>query len=481
MDVRTDTDGALPEAGPSPLGGRLDRLLTRVGIAGEFARDCALAGVVALCSAAILVPLPRIAEAEGFLLTPLSVTAIGVLAAAQSLLLAIRRTNPALCLVLVALTQIALVTAVPTGLSFRGLAPFIAAYTCGTRLAGPPMLRFVAAVAVVEGIVAGAAASTLTGLIAPEQPAEVAGSPLGDGPLALWTLQFVASVLTYLPAALIGGHMATRRRYVELVKVSAAERVRAQQDRADSAIRAERARMARELHDIAAHHLSGMVVQAAAVERLIDRDPRAAKEATAWIRGQGKETLDNLRLVVGALRDPADGAAANGTVGRGGRDLGGDGAPVPGLAVLDRLVQTERDLGADVEAECEGERYELAPVADVAFYRVAQEALSNARDHAPGARVRVGVRYRESAVALEVTNEPRPGSRPAGPGAHGPRASGAPRGHGLIGMRERAQLIGAAFDAGPTESGGWRVSLELPVDQDTKAAGSLTAETGGAA
>jgi signal transduction histidine kinase len=202
--------------------------------------------------------------------------------------------------------------------------------------------------------------------------------------------------------------------------------------------------MARELHDIAAHHLSGMVVQAAVVERLIDRDPQAAKEAAAWIRAQGRETLHNLRLVVGALRGP------------GGDDLD-EGAPVPGLAVLDRLVRTARELGTPVELVRDGEPVELPPIADVTFYRVVQEALANVREHAPGAPARIVLRYGVADVSLEVENAARPAP-------DRPRVN---RGFGLAGMQERAQLIGATLDTGPTPSGGWRVALRLPLDGET--------------
>ncbi|MFC7329751.1 sensor histidine kinase [Marinactinospora rubrisoli] len=474
MDVRTGPEG-LADSWFSRFTARIDGGLTRAGIAGDFRRDCVLAALVSVFAVISCLPLGWVAEREGLVLTPLSATAVLVLAVAQSLFLAIRRTSPVLCLGIVALTQVALATAVPTGLTYRGLAPIIAAYTCGAYLAPRQATRVIAAVALLDGVIGGVAAvaaGEMADTLRLAAPSEGAGTL---APFTLWLSHFVGGVVLYVPAALIGGYMATRRRYVRLVKVTAAERVRAQRDRADAAIRAERARMARELHDIAAHHLSGMVVQAAMVERLIDRDPQAAKEATAWIRGQGKETLDNLRLVVGALRDPADGTHRDGAAG-----LGSDGAPVPGLAVLDRLVQTERELGTAVDVEYHGERYDLPPVADVTFYRVTQEALANARDHAPGARVRIRLGYSGSEAALEVTNDARPGGAPAsGPG--GARPAPAPRGHGLIGMRERAQLIGATFDAGPTASGGWRVSLVLPVDPETSAAGTETTETGGSA
>lgn len=163
----------------------------------------------------------------------------------------------------------------------------------------------------------------------------------------------------------------------------------------------------------------------------------------AWIRSQGKETLDNLRLVVGVLR------------GRPGHEGGDGAAPVPGLGMLDDLVSTAGDLAGPVEFVREGEQREVSPIADVALYRIAQESLSNARQHAPGAPARVVLRFEPRSVSLEVVNEP------AAPRAYRRRG---PVGSGLVGMRERAQLIGATFTAGPTAAGGWSVAATLPTN-----------------
>nr|BFF26361.1 hypothetical protein GCM10025732_43260 [Glycomyces mayteni] len=190
---------------------------------------------------------------------------------------------------------------------------------------------------------------------------------------------------------------------------------------------------------MAAHHLSGMVVQAAAIERLIDRDPAAAKDGAAWIRTQGKETLANLRQVVGLLRERGD---------------AGDGdAPVPGLSALDALVAESRRLGDDVDFAREGEPLVLPPIADISFYRIAQQALTNARQHAPGAPVRLRLAYTDHAVELLAAN----GSarRAVAEAGHG--------GTGLVGMRERADLVGAEFAAGRVADGGWSVRLRLAV------------------
>nr|WP_276611866.1 histidine kinase [Kineococcus vitellinus] len=204
--------------------------------------------------------------------------------------------------------------------------------------------------------------------------------------------------------------------------------------------------MARELHDVAAHHLSGMVVQAAAVEKLVDRDPPAARAGAAWIRAQGRQTLDNLRLTVGVLRETSEQTSGAGT--------GAERTPTPGLASLEELVQTARELGTSVELIRRGPPRTLPPIADISCFRVAQEALSNARQHAPGAAVTILLELSPHEVGLEVSDS-------GSPQAARPRRAGA--GVGLIGMRERAELIGADFSAGPLPGGGWRVRLRIPV------------------
>ncbi|MFI6230487.1 sensor histidine kinase [Micromonospora echinospora] len=433
-----------PQAEAAPrtprLTRRLDERLTRLGVTGRFARDGLLAAAVTVATLLLLAMLFWIvAPAEGLAVDPARAWPVLVLCGVQAVLLCLRRIRPLLCLALVVVLQLVVIGLSLPELSIRGLAPFVAAYTVGT-------LRPVRTALLIAGVAtlaetAGAAATAV--LVAPDILLATLGS-------------LTASALTYLGAAFVGGYVATYRRYVELVRVRAEEAVRAQQAGVQAAIGAERSRMARELHDVAAHHLSGMVVQAAAVERLIDRDPAAARAGVAWIRAQGKQTLDNLRLVVGVLR------------GRTGADTGDGTVPVPGLAVLDDLVRTAADLGGPVEFVREGHPREVPPIADVALYRVAQESLSNARQHAPGAPVRVALCYLDRRVTLQVRNDPPP-RRPE----PATRTTG---GVGLLGMRERAQLIGAEFTAGPTADGGWTVTVHLPTAPEVARAATATAQ-----
>ncbi|KXK60160.1 hypothetical protein AWW66_20315 [Micromonospora rosaria] len=424
---------------------RFDERLSRLGLTGRFARDCLLAAVVTVVTFALMGTLFwAVAPAEGLAFDPAEAWLVVAACCVQAMLLCLRRVRPVLCLALVVGLQVAVLTVVPPEVMARGLPPLIAAYTVGTLLPLRTALLVSAGAVVVDA--AGAVTAALAGT---------------SGLLGVVVGHVAAGSLTYFGATFVGNYVVTHRRNVELLRSQAAEAVRAQQEKVRAAIGAERARMARELHDVAAHHLSGMVVQAAAAERLVDRDPEAAKEGVAWIRAQGKETLDNLRLVVGVLRGRPGGLGEE-----GGPDPGDQHAPVPGLAMLDDLVRTARGLDTSVDLVREGSARPVPPIADVALYRTVQECLSNARQHAPGAPVRVVLRYLPRAVALEVVNEPA--TRRAEPGV---RTSS---GVGLIGMRERAQLIGAAFTAGPTAAGGWSVAVTLPTGRDDLPAPSPT-------
>ncbi|ACU38116.1 sensor histidine kinase [Actinosynnema mirum] len=417
--------------------GRLDRLLTRIGVTGPLARDCLLAVVVAALSAGMLLVLFEVdLPSSPTVFSATRKLAISALILAQALLLCLRRVAPVPLMAVMAVIQAAITIATPDAASVRGFAPFVAAITLGSLL---PVRRAVAVAAAASGlelvITVGALALGRVSSMSSMVMGFALEPDVPSSPFAALLGHTAASLLAFVGGVFVGNYFATQRRYAALLRLRADEAEREQRARIASAIGEERARMARELHDVAAHHLSGMVVQASAVERLIDRDPAAAKEGVVWLRGQGRETLDNLRAVVGVLRGGAD----------------GEDAPVPGLEVLDGLVRTAADLGARVELVREGQERPVPPIADIALYRVVQESLSNARQHAPGAPVRISLRYLPRKVELEVVND-RPRRPGGGPGS----------GVGLIGMRERAQLIGAAFTAAPTAAGGWCVMVSLP-------------------
>ncbi|MEU4363820.1 histidine kinase [Promicromonospora sp. NPDC023987] len=414
-----------------PRTSRLSSMLARLGVTGRIAQDGLLAALVMLVTAGMMAVLfELVLRMEGVEIGSVQGVVLTIASCAQALPLVLRRVRPVLCLGLVVACQVVIIAAAPPDMSNGGIPQFIAAYTVGTLL---PPRRAVA--------ITGAAVSVgvFTALLV--------SAAAGVSPLLPVTLNLLQGMLAYVVGALVGGAVATRRSYVDLLRLRAADLIRTQRATTEAAIVAERSRMARELHDVAAHHLSGLVVQAAAVERQIDSDPAAAKKGTAWIRGQGKETLDSLRLIVGVLRERQD------PEGHGDAH----DAPPPGLGALDGLVRTARALGTTVDLAREGTRRDLAPIADAAFYRVAQESLSNARQHAPGAAVRITVRFGERMVSLEVVNAHAAGGTPT---------DSARRGMGLVGMGERAQLVGATLTTGAAPSGGWRVLLTLPLHHE---------------
>ncbi|WP_051704131.1 sensor histidine kinase [Glycomyces sp. NRRL B-16210] len=445
MNTPIDRTASAERTSPAPTPGeRLDGLLSRLGAGGPFARDCVFALVAAVLTFALFGAMAKLVPTEPTLeLSADAAWAVTGIATGQALLLCLRRVRPVWGFAGVTALQAVIVLVAPPVMA-NGFAPPIAAYTLGT----------LAAVRFTIGAMAAAVAATAL--------AAAAGTWGQDGALTTVGNHVVASALLYATAAFIGVHVAARRRGAALASERAAEAIRAQRRRAEAAITAERTRLARELHDVAAHHLSGMVIQAAAVERLIDRDTAAAKSGAAWIRSQGKETLANLRQVVGLLRE------------RDGED---GGAPVPGLSALDALIEESRRLGDDVVFEREGETLVLPPIADISMYRIAQQALTNARQHAPGAPVAVRLAYGGHRVVLEVAN---------GASTRGALAEIGSGGTGLIGMRERADLVGATFEAGPVEAGpeggGWRVLVRLPVrDADRERPKGADDENGDAA
>ena len=282
-----------------------------------------------------------------------------------------------------------------------------------------------------------------------------------------WELA-MTRVLVNLAACLLpmlgGAALASSRRYEH----SRQELLRREHGRQlEVALIQERRRLAGELHDVAAHHLAGIVVQAAALERLIDRDPQTAREAAQQLRRQAKETLSGLRSVVGLLRSDEEVEEST-----------------PGLRDLSELVASTRALGVDIDLFDDGllgdepggattrstssgapsrDTAARIPVlsqrADTAVFRVAQQAISNALQHAPGAPITVEVRRLETALELSVLNGPAR-RLPTDPGGGGT---------GLTVMRERTDAVGGSLHAGPVEGGGWRVRLVLPLAREEDA------------
>ena len=231
-----------------------------------------------------------------------------------------------------------------------------------------------------------------------------------------------------------------RRRTAELVE-RAARLEREQATEARAAVAEERSRIAREMHDVVAHSLSVMVVQAEAAEAMLDVDPERARRPLSAVQDTGRSALTDLRRMLGALRAPEEGGPAL--------------APQPGLAGLDALAEHVRDAGLPVDVRIEGEPRPLPAGVDLSAFRIVQEGLTNVLKHAGPARAEVRVRYDDDAIALSVIDDGRGDQRD--------RQNG---GHGLVGMRERVAVYGGELTAGPRPAPerGFAISARLPLE-----------------
>jgi signal transduction histidine kinase len=226
----------------------------------------------------------------------------------------------------------------------------------------------------------------------------------------------------------------------ELAAALAARTVELEHEREENAklaVAEERARIARELHDVVAHNLSIMVLQAGAERRAIGPERPQTSDALATIEDTGRTAMAEMRRLLGMLRRSDDELALT---------------PQPSLRYLDDLVSQVRDAGLPVDLRIEGEPRAVAPGVDLSAYRIIQEALTNALKHAGPARARVTVRYGDNELDIEIADD--------GAGAPTPTVAG---GHGLVGMRERVALFGGDLAAGRRRSGGYVVRAKLPL------------------
>ena len=227
----------------------------------------------------------------------------------------------------------------------------------------------------------------------------------------------------------------------ELATALAARTVELEHEREENAklaVAEERARIARELHDVVAHKLSIMVVQAGAERRAIGDDRPETAAVLRTIEDTGRGAMAEMRRLLGMLRRSDDELAL---------------APQPSLDHLGDLVEQIREAGMPVELRVEGERRPLAPGIDLSAYRIVQEALTNALKHAGPARARVTVRYGDSELDIEIADD----------GTGAPEEPAPAGGHGLVGMRERVALFGGDLGAGPRRGGGYAVRARLPI------------------
>jgi signal transduction histidine kinase len=259
----------------------------------------------------------------------------------------------------------------------------------------------------------------------------------GHHPRAL-SLQTAAHVALVAVPVLAAEALRNRRSYIQLLleRLELAERTR--EEEAQRRAEQERLRIARDLHDVVAHTLTTINVQAGVAAHLADREPSRAGSALAAIEAASRDALDELRAILGVLRE-ADGAEA-------------PLEPAPGLDGVASLIDRFREAGADIELEVEGEQPERIPEAvQLAAFRIVQESLTNARRHARGAAACVRLAYEDGRLRVGIENNPGQGHNGGGRG----------HGVGIAGMRERATALGGTLEAGPSACG-FRVTAELP-------------------
>jgi signal transduction histidine kinase len=243
---------------------------------------------------------------------------------------------------------------------------------------------------------------------------------------------------TALPAA-VGDGLRSRRAYVAAVEERAEHAERTREQEAQQRVAAERVRIARELHDIVAHHIALINAQAGVAVHLVDQRPEQILTALENIRDTSRSALDELRVTVGLLRQSDEPVAP--------RD------PMPGLAQVPALLASFERAGLAVSHTRRGTTEPLEPAVDLAAYRIVQESLTNVRKHAGADHARLFLHYHRERLTITVEDD----------GCAGPHHPHLGAGHGLIGMRERATTIGGTLYAGPRPEGGFTVTAELPL------------------
>jgi signal transduction histidine kinase len=255
-----------------------------------------------------------------------------------------------------------------------------------------------------------------------------------DTPLVTVAFQYVV----FATAWILGDSVRTHRAYAAELEDRAAAAERRRQEDAARAAAEERVRMARELHDVVAHHMSLIAVQSEAAQVLLPGDPARAADAVGAIGATAREALTELRRLLGALREEGDGPASR--------------APQPGDLAIGSLVDSVREAGVPVSLTVRGDPRPLPDAVALSAYRIVQESLTNVVKHAGPASATVLVGYGDDELVLEVTDDGR------GDGVAG-------NGQGLAGMRERVNLLGGELRAGPRRGGGFGVEARLPLQR----------------
>ncbi|MET9434186.1 sensor histidine kinase [Streptomyces sp. NPDC006551] len=354
--------------------------------------------------------------------------AYGVVAVLLSLVVALRRRAPEKMLVLavaLGLAQLAL-----------GLMPFLADFA---------MLVIIYTVAAHDGprwasrlaLIGGLSAATLSQLRWPME---------GEGSALAKVFFTVIMTVPFALAWVLGDSLRTRRAYFAQLEERASRLEQEREAQSKVAVAAERARIARELHDVVAHNVSVMVVQADGAAYVLDASPEQAKQALETISSTGRQALAEMRRLLGILRT-------------GEHQEAGEYVPQPDVQQIEDLVEQVRGAGLTVDFKVEGTPRPLPSGVELTAYRIVQEALTNTRKHGgPDAGASVRLVYFDDGLGLLVEDDGRGATTEMyeDGGADG-------RGHGLIGMRERVGMVGGTLDAGPRPGGGFRISALLPL------------------
>jgi signal transduction histidine kinase len=254
---------------------------------------------------------------------------------------------------------------------------------------------------------------------------------------------FLFTALLVFGPWLVGRIVAARVELAAELSDKADRLEREQEKQAQLAVAQERSRIARELHDVVAHNVSVMVVQAAAARRMIDHDTTKAKDALGSVEQTGRAALREMRRMVGMLGQGEDEVLLT---------------PQPSMDELDSLIERAREAGLEVDLEVEGERKRLESGVDLSAFRIVQEALRNTLKHAGPARASIKLRYGDNDVEVDVSDNGR--------GVRSATENGAVTGQGLVGMRERVAMLGGEIEAGYRKDGGFGVHARLPLERE---------------
>ncbi len=374
---------------------------------------------VLLTVAAIVVSVGGLFASKDHSHAPVSWQAI-ILTLLGTLPLVARRRKPLLVLAVAEVFEaLFLATAPLNGPQIGGMA--VALYTVATRTDRRTSLR-------IAGLIAGVNVLVL-----------LVGIVLGRP--EIFTSLFVMIALI-VGSWSLGENVRTRRAYLAQLEERARRLELEREENTRRAVQEERTRIARELHDVVAHHVSAIAVQAGAAEEIAERNPQRARETLHRIQETSRQALAEMRAMLNVLRNSDE--------------LGAERDPQPSLAQVERLASQSRAAGLPVTLQVEGAVRPLPEALDLSAYRIVQEALTNSLKHAGPAHANVLVRYTEDTLELEITDDGR------GPNGH---PAGASEGRGLIGMRERVALFGGELAAGAAHDHGFSVRARLPLRQ----------------